>query len=452
MAHRPAYLFPPRVTFTTALLNIPTIIYFSYGMSPVILMDRYDYDRLRARTLQAVAGNQKGLYLTMAIDELRRRDVIRLIDYAAFYSPVAQERALQRTQTLLRNTSEDVHQRLAVDALDEWIDYGRGAYQEPFREAIGEKTSSFVDLRSDEEHQQRKLKRGTSNPVRRNEKTLNKGMAALTIRHQAQQQLNLDVRGVICSSQYEIIDDFLTDATQSSGPGTDRCRLSIDTDEIAALEPVRRTAGIDTSMISQTQDLLSVTSRVTTDIAGVQHDDWFMLCPSFAAPNYQDIFNCDIIYQQARTYDTERLVAETKRVINTLQASRVDEAAPNELQYDAGWVAERFGLSSPTNAEQPAGLTDMVEYLFTLSNYARELRTLTERETVSEAAALIGVSLVEGAQYHDDEAVYQRCMEVSHRLAPESIDDMKPAQFRKERQSTTWRDTVDWFEAAERWR
>ncbi|UPM43168.1 hypothetical protein [Halocatena salina] len=415
-------------------------------------MDRYDYDRLRARTLQAAAGNLKGLYLTMAFDELRRRDVIQLVDYATFHSPVTQERSLQRTQALLRNTPEDVHHRLAVDALDEWIDYGRGAYQKPFREAIGEETSSFVDLRSDEEHQQRKLKRGTSNPVRRNEKTLNKGMAALAIRQQTQQQLNLDVRGVICSSQYEIIDDFLSSATQSSGPGTDRCRPSIDTDEIAALEPVRRTVGINTSMISQTQDLLSVTSRVTTEIAGVQHNDWFMLSPSFAIPNYQDIFDFDMIHRQARTYDIERLVAEIESVINTLDASRADETSPNELQYDAGWVAEQFGLSSPTNTDQPAGLTDMVEYLFTLSNYARELRTLTERETVSEAAALIGVSIVESGRYHEDEAVYQRCMEMLHRLAPESFDDMKPAQFRKERQSITWRDSVDWFEAVDRWR
>lgn len=451
MPHRPAYLAPPRMSFTTILINILTVMRFSAGPTPVVLMDQYDYDRLHVRTLQD-SHNQKGLYLLMAIDELRRRDVVRLIDYAAFYPPTIQARYLQQTQTLLTNTSEHTHQRLAVDALDAWIDYGRGNYQKPFREALGEEFCSFVDLRSDEEHQQRKLKRGTSDPIRRNEKTLNKGVAALAIRQRTQQRLPLDVRGVICSSQYEIVDDFLTVATHSFGPGLDRHDPGIDTDEIAALQPIERTVGLDTSMISQTRELLAVTSRIATEITGVQHNDWFLLGPSFAAPHYRDIFNFDTIHRQARTYDVERLVAETKVVIDTLEDNRAGRSSPNELQYDAGWVAERFGLSAPTNTGQTAGLTDLVEHLFTLSNYSRELRTLTEEMTISQAAALIGTSLVEGARYHDEEAIYRRCKEVLYRLAPESIDDMEPAQLRKERRSTTWRDTVDWFEAADRWR
>lgn len=73
-------------------------------------------------------------------------------------------------------------------------------------------------------------------------------------------------------------------------------------------------------------------------------------------------------------------------------------------------MAERFGLPSSTATGQHSELTALVEYLFTLSNHSRELRTLTEGWTVSQTAALIGTSFVESTRYHDDKDVYRRCM------------------------------------------
>lgn len=238
MTQRPAYLAPPRMSFVTTLLNIPNLLNLSGGKSPAILMDQYDYDRIRARTLMDAAENQKGLYLTMAFDELCRRNVIQLVDYANLYSPSKQEKYLRQNQELLTDTPERIHKQLATKAIEDWTEYARGVYQEPFRAALSEDIDTFADLRRDEEKQRRKTERGTGDPISRNKKTLNKGVAALAIRERADEKLNLDVKSVICSSQYEILDDFLTVAQSSQSARSPSDRLSIDSNITDLMHPL----------------------------------------------------------------------------------------------------------------------------------------------------------------------------------------------------------------------
>lgn len=87
MSTRPAFLTLPRLSLTTVLLNLPNIFDRTNGATPLILMDRYDYDRLRAEVLAGPKENQKAPYLIMAYDDLRRRGLLKLIDYTEFYTP-----------------------------------------------------------------------------------------------------------------------------------------------------------------------------------------------------------------------------------------------------------------------------------------------------------------------------------------------------------------------------
>lgn len=461
MTPRLAYLAPPRLSFVTTLINIPNLLNLSGGQSPVILMDRYDYDRLRARTLTDAAENQKGLYLLMAFDELCRRDIIQLVDYAEFYSPSTQEKYLRQNQTLLANTPERIHEQLAVDAIENWTEYARGTYQEPFRAALSEDTERFASLRRDEEKQRRKTKRGTGDPRSRTRKTLNKGVAALAIRDQADQMLNYDVQSVICSSQYEILDDFLSisQSSQSARKPSNRASIEsdmvdVDTSIIETLEPLRRTVGFGGAAITETQAMMEAISTIATELSGVQHDDWFLLGPSFAVPQYAEIFDWDIICMQIEDgLDVNTLVSETQSAIDGLENGATEGISPEKFEYESAYIAEKFDPPSTPGRSEDNGLRDMVKYAFDLSNYSRELRLLTEQHNISQLAALIGVSIVEGGyrQFNDDD-LYQRCVELMGYFDPISIDEMEHQQIRKERQMSVREGNTDWFEATDRWR
>lgn len=458
MQQRSAYLAPPRLSFVTTLLNIPNLLNFSDGDSPIILMDQYDYDRIRARTLTGVAENQKGLYLTMAFDELCRRGVIQLVDYADLYSPSKQEQHLRQNQTLLTNTPERIHEQLAVKAINDWSSYARGTYQEPFRAALSEDTDTFADLRRDEDKQRRKMERGTGDPFRRNEKTLNKGAAALSIRERADQMLNLNVQGVICSRQYEILDDFLAVAQSSQPIGSSTEELGIESDiadadisSLENLEPMEWTVGFSSDTVSETRGILDTISTIATELSEVQYDDWFLLGPSFAIPQYSEIFDWDIICMDVEDgLNVNDLISETKYAIEGLKNGKVEGLSPDEFEYESRYVSEEYDLSP---SYENSGLRDMFKYAFGLSNYSRELWCLIEQHNISQMAALTAVSIVKGEQQQfSDVDISQRCIELMSYFDPLSIEDMKHEQIRKERQSNIREGNTDWFETADRWR
>lgn len=214
MPDRSAFCIRPGASLTSILLNIPCLTHVSNGFPPVILMDSYDYERLRTRAI-GEQGDQKDHYLVMAFDELRRQGSLHLIDYAECYSKSTQQRYLRQNKALLEGLSEEVHQQTALTGIEEWTGYARGTYQESFRAGLGENIDEFTALRQQERGLQRDIKREMSDPRQWNEKLLNKAVAALAVREGADAALELDVNRVVAGSEHQILRDFL-DASQET--------------------------------------------------------------------------------------------------------------------------------------------------------------------------------------------------------------------------------------------
>lgn len=460
MTNRSAYLTVPGPSVTSVLLNIPYVLSLSSDPPPVILMDVHDYERLRAETLQDTGDNKKAPYLLMAFDDLRRRDFLRLIDYADLYPASVQELYLEQNQELLADTPEWVHRQMAMEGTAGWIDYGRGEYQEGFRASLGEDPAAFDQLRQAEHRPLRRLKSGTGDPESINEKILSRGVAALAVRRRADHVLDPDVQGVITGPEYYLLGDFLA-ATQSRQHAevpveqTTAGANVIDTDanHLATLDPVNHVAGMPPKTITHIRDVLDTVGELAMEITGTQHDDWFVLGPTFALPQYNGLFNLDRIRMQMNNgIDANTLAEETISALTTLERRADDDTlSPNKRYYEAEALAERRVDSSPYGNIQGDELAELLEYTLTLSDHSPTLRTLTDEKGISEAAAFVAASIMsDPVRRYDTDTVYRRAMELITRVAPPSVDHQELKMLRKERRTDTWDEHTDWFETVDR--
>lgn len=108
-------------------------------------MDSHDYNRLQGQAVRE-RGNQKAQYLRMIYDELRRQNILRLIDYTDYYPVNVQNKNIGQCRDELASVAEHENRRAAKRAADGFIQYGSGSYQESFRavfNADGERIESF---------------------------------------------------------------------------------------------------------------------------------------------------------------------------------------------------------------------------------------------------------------------------------------------------------------------
>lgn len=459
MENRPAYLIRPGASITSILLNIPHMIAFSGQPPPVILMDVYDYNRLQARSLTD-EGDQKDHYLVLAFDELRRQGIVRLIDYANFYPTAVQHYYLHHNQALLEQVSAWEHRRAAIKGVKDWTGYARGAYQEPFRAGLGEEPETFADLRQAEQRLRRKMKNGTGDPVGWNEKLLDKAVAALAVRSRADQVLDLDIRGVVAGSEHDILDDLrtVTQPRQDTKPVTDHQATGAESNDtiggyLEHLAPTRRIVGLTPERVSTTRAILDTIGEIATEVAGVQHDDWFLLTPTFALPHYHDLFNFDVIRAQIRhRLDERTLVTETERAIAALDSGTAERSS-SHLRYEAEWIAEQSEGFTVHDMTQQDGLSEMVDYAFQVSNYSREIRALLDRDHLSQTAVFLGASIMSDptTSYREPD-VQHRSAHLLRQLNPSVADEMNVEAFRQERTGETWGDHTDWYETVDRTR
>lgn len=411
-------------------------------------MDSYDYERLRARAI-GEKGDQKDHYLVMAFDELRRQGIVRLIDYAAFYPADTQQQYLRQNNALLETVSEEDHQQAALTGIKEWTGYARGTYQESFRKGLGEDIEGFSALRQQEQSLRQDIERGTGHPVRWNEKLLNKAVAALAVREEVDATFDFDATRVAAGSEHQILRDVLDASQQTNGSNTADDAGS----HLGQLNLSTRIAGLTPTLVSQTRAALDTIGEIAVDLTGVQNDDWLVLGPSFALPQYYDLFEDfeQIQREICREIDSETLAAETETVLATLEEGVDELLSPTKLQYEAGWVAEQAEPFDNSGDHQPP--TDLVTHALRLSNYSRELRALTERRDHSQAAIFLGASMASNpiVRYQDTE-IHQRAQKLTHQLAPPAIDGRAIEPFRQERSAKTWNEHTDWYETTDRMR
>lgn len=457
MSDKPAYLLLPGPSITTILCNIPCLLKLS-NETPVILMDVYDYNRLWEETLIPENDSQKAPYLLMALNDLCRRGIVRLIDYSNFYPAEDQQYYLGQNQELLQSIPDQLNQKAAVRASDEWIKYGRGSYQERPRAGFGEDTNGFCALRQDEERLHDKIDRGLGDPRGWNEKVLNKDVAALVIRRRADQVLNLDVRGIVTGNEHEITGGLFDAARPqpSTGPAPDILDtgfniIDADMSHFHRLGPNKHIIGLDPNTISQTRNVLNTVHEITTEDDDIRYGDWIILGPLLALPRYSNIseFDFDIAKEEIQyELSTEQLAEEVLQAMSVLMR-RINSGLPaNKISYQTEYMIEQYNRPISQTKIPYDNIAGMIWHTSNLSRYSIEIECMLKQGVITQAAAFLLLSIMsDPIRRYNENDVHRQAMNLMTQFNPSPYIGMNPREVRKGRLSATWGERTDWFEA-----
>lgn len=429
---RLAYVSLPGLSIASLLANLPYLMYGSNKQRPVILMDIHDYNRLQAVALKETDSpwNQS---LAMACGHLLQRGVIRLIDYSEFYQNHTQQKIITQNRATLDKIPVDDQRRAAKRAAQGRIEYQRGEYQESFREDLSEDLDTFIGGRRTEQARRQKLKRGLGSPLEWNERIFNQYAAALEIRRCADDVFDhLNVEYVIGEGESAIIkgNEFSVDTSYIADGNTDS--------NIEYLPP---------EYLKPTREAFDAIGQIAREITGVQHDDWVLLAPNLAIPQYDDLFDISTMEIQIEDgLDPENVADEVIDVVALLDKRIEDES---KTDYVAEWFVENESMPFADNPAQKQGITEILDYRATLAQFSDELRDWIWDDKVTHVAGLIGASIVSDPSPHDDlDIVYERGEDVIDRLNPRSVTETELVPIRRRMQE--WSDSSDWYETTDR--
>jgi hypothetical protein len=455
MENRPVYITLPGFSFTSTLLNLPCVT--GKELPPIIFVDEYDYTQLRKAALEGGSDSPKAPYLLTACDSLRQRGIIKVIDYSEFYSATEQENYIRCNRDLLESVPNPMNRKVAVAGDDEWIRYARSTYQESLRSGLGEDIAAFRDHRRAEEKQTRQMRRGLDDPIEWNMKVLNKGIAALAICENIQKQLNLDVQGVIASSQYSVIGE-LYGATQdeeqrnSAIPNLDLSRQQIDADAsyLDDLDPTQRIVSLKPTETVRMRDMFETVTEIAMDMPDAQHNEWTVLGPTLAIPHLDTMINIEFVRSKIKREDIDTVAEEAKRTVSELKKATDSRTSAAKCQYQAEWVGEQYGIDMDgRTAHQELAAT--IHHATDLAQWSGELIDLVSENSVSQAAAYIAASMLsEPTRQYDENETYRQSIRLRNRINPLSIGGESLQEILKERRGETWTDRDDWYELLNR--
>ena len=455
MENRPVYITPPGLSFTSILLNLPCVT--GKELPPVIFVDEHDYTQLRKAALEGGSDSPKAPYLLTACDNLRQHDIIKVIDYSEFYSESDQENYIRYNRDLLESVPNAMNRKIAVAGDDEWIRYARGTYQESLRSGLGEDIAAFRDHRRAEEKQNRQMRRGLDDPIEWNMKVLNKGITALAICKNIQKQLNLDVRGVIASTQYGVIGE-LYGATQDEEQrnsvirNLDLGRQQIDADAsyLDDLDPTQRIVSLKPTETVRMRDMFETVTEIAMDMPDAQHNEWTVLGPTLAIPHLDTMINIEFVRAKLKREDIDTVAEEAKRTVSELEKTTDGRASAAKCQYQAEWAGEQYGIDMDgRTAHQELAAT--INHATDLAQWSGILSDMVKENSVSQAAAYIAASaLSEPTQQYAKNDTYRQGVRLRNRLNPPSIDGKSLEEVEKERRGETWTEHDDWYETPNR--
>jgi hypothetical protein len=428
---RLAYVALPGLSIASLLANLPYLMYGSSKLRPVIIMDIHDYNRLQAVALKETESpwNQS---LAMASGHLLQRGVIRLIDYSEFYRNHTQQRIIEQNRAALEKIPVNDQKRAAKRAAQGRIEYQRGEYQESFREDLSEDLDTFIGGRRTEEARRKKLKRGLGSPLEWNERIFNQYAAALEIRRCADDVFDhLNVEYVLGEGESAII------------KGNE---FSVDTSYIAEGKPDSNIEYLPPEYLKPTREAFDAIGEIAREITGVQHDDWVLLAPNLAIPQYDDLFDISTMETQIEDgLDPENVADEVIDVV-TLLDKWTEES---KTDYVAEWFVENETMPFADSPARKQGITEILNYRTSLAQFSDELRDWIWDDKVTHVAGLIGASIVSDPSPHDDlDIVYQRGEEIINRLNPRSITETELVPIRRRMQE--WGKSSDWYETTDR--
>lgn len=433
MKEVPAYVTDPGFSLTALLANLPYVLTFSDGPTPIILMDTYDYNRLRGRVMRET-DNEKVQYLGMAYEELRRQDIIYLRDYAKMYSPAVQQQTLQQNQAIIEDTPEWVHQKAAVQGAKGLEKYW-GEHQRSFRSNLGEDPDSFAEQRDEVVHQRKKMEQGLGDPIDWNQNVLNEYATALKICRSADQVLNLNVKGVIGQGDSELLRQIINSADSRR-----------NTANVSHIEANGDMFGFNHSAAKQTRKRLDHIGKIATDVAEVQHEDWSFLGSTLALPKFT---NFDHIKSQIRGSDEESLIEEAREALAVIKR-RADNQSLDQAQYMANWMGEQYDLPQSQHQE----LTKEFSYAFELVDHSQDLRDLGEGDKISRPAFFLVASVLSDPTYrYETDSLYRHARDLLNQLGPSSVTETQLETYRQRGdylRGETSETAPDWFEDTDR--
>jgi hypothetical protein len=426
---RLAYVTLPGLSMASLLANLPYLMNGSSARRPIILIDIHDYNRLQAIALKE-RNSRWNQSLAMAYGHLLRRGVVQLIDYTEFYSNHTQRKILKQNQDTLEKIPNGKQKRAAIQAAQGRINYQRGEYQESFRENLGEDLDVFINGRKTEKKRQRKLKRGCADPFEWNRQIFNQYAAALEVRGVADEIFShLDVKYVIGEGESMIIDE--------NGLCSGALHIP-DRSHIEKLPPKE---------LEYTREIFETIGQLAVENTGVQHDDWMLLAPTLAIPQYDDVFNISVMQNEIEGgLNSERITKEVTDVVTHLENQ--SEKGPDPTSA-VEWLMESDIMPFAASQPQRQSLIKMTNYAMTLAQYSDALRPLIVDNRVSQVAGLIGASIISDPSPHDDlDDIYQQGEKLIRRLDPPSVNGGRLLAIRRRKQG--WDETLDWYEMTNR--
>jgi hypothetical protein len=448
MSRRDALLALPGPSTTSLLLNIPHI--HQTQNQPVVLIDRHDYDKIRSRAI--FEENSKYHYLTLAYESLARRGIIDFIDYSRFYPPRLRERNLERNEKLLQHLSSDISRRYATVACELWTDYARGEYQEDFRGGLSEDVDEFVSMRHSERQQERKIASGVGDSDGWLRKVINKDVAALHIRRNADRELDrYNLKGIIAGGEH-LITSQLSGTTPSELSDYDLpiSEAGNGSNHLDRLHAGSHVHGLMPSDLTETRATLDLASELASEIAGVNESDWFVLGPALAVPSYDDLLDMNSIRHQFGERDLADLQQQAANLVKELRSKAEVPTSLNKLQYSAEYTAEQQRSKVSMDGFSVSSLTASLEHAVQVSAASNQIRSLTEEGGYDEAAVFVALSFINDPVHrYEQEAVYRKATKLKRRLNPPNLDQNTLESYRKERQGETWSENKDWHEDPE---
>lgn len=373
---------------------------------PVVYMDTHDYQRLWG---QIVLERERCMQMVgMIIESLRRRGLIRTVDYGTLYSAAQQEDNITSCRDALEDLSDHHQQEIGRQASQGFIDYVQQLdYQRSFREALDNWEHS-LHRKKGSEHSLRRLERGGGTPVNRGERIATQYMAALEVRQTLNRQTNFNVVGVLGQGESTALATLLEESSWD---------IEKDVAKVANGE-IKQMRRFDPDSTAYQREILDSITEVARETTGVQHEDWFLLGSHLAVPHFPALF-MESWSQPAFETDksTSGLAAETKEILNRLER-RTPDSRPPHLDDDAEAIAQWFGISSPDQVDE---ITAQLDRAVDLSQAAPELREMASEEYES-ASIMAAASIIMDPSYRDNaDQLFHRAWEMKQRYDPVEV-------------------------------
>ncbi len=428
-----AYLTPPSMCFSTLFSNLPSILgNASRHEQPIILMDTYDLKRLHARAVRETDNQEVRLRWALC-QTLIQQGILHSLDYAKYYSATKQDRNIQAYWSALESLPEHVTQHAARQSSETYLEFCQGEYMKPFMTALGNWELNTERRTAVEKHQQ-KLQSGVEDPISHNERVFGKNIAALEVKHAANQQLPINIVSVLGQGEQSGISTIVRESSFEIDPEI----LALDHEQ-HGIEQIGRP---DHSVTGAYHDMFSSIATVARETTGVQHEDWYLLGSRLAVPLFPDLFT-GCFGPEGISTDHKAIVNETETVLKHLE-SVAETNTPNHLGYAAERIAESNDMIS-----EASEINTRLDIAADLSNQASELRHLYESQQFSPGALYTAATIsMDPKRKYDREELFKQLATLED--AP-SYPEILPADlerfnhrggFRRGKKITNWHQKV----------